>query len=66
MPSLYLLQDINLAKQIPDKSIRDELVRVSWGIVPADGKSRSIKSILENENYYRRKAEEVEKRGSKK
>lgn len=66
MPSSYLIQDINLVEQIPDKNIRDEVVRVFWGIIPPDGKQRSLKSILENQDYYRKKAEEVEKRNSKK
>lgn len=61
-----MIQTINLVKQIKDKKLRDEVVRVFYGLIPCDGKQRSLQSILANENYYRKVAGRVGKTGSKK
>lgn len=57
---------MNLVKQVPDKELRKDIVRAYYGIVPANGKTYSIKSISENENYYRKLAERIDKNSSKK
>ncbi len=61
-----MIQTINLVEQIPNKELRDAFVRAYYGIVPSNGKTYSIKSILENENYYRKLSEDIERKGSKK
>ncbi len=53
--------DINLVQQVPNKKIREDIVRVFYGLVPCDGKQRSIKSILDNDSHYRKLAERVDK-----
>lgn len=53
---------INLVKSIPDPKIRQWIVNAFWGIVPADGKTRSIKNLLENQDKYAKIAESVEMR----
>lgn len=57
---------MNLVKQVPDKELRKAIVRAYYGIIPANGKTYSIKSILENKDYYRKLAERTDKMGSKK
>ena len=61
-----MIQTINLVKQVPNKKVREDIVRVFYGLIPCDGKQRSLESILVNENYYRKVAGRVEKTGSKK
>lgn len=41
--------NINLVKSVPNKEIRKDVVNVFYGIVPADGVTRSIKTILNKE-----------------
>lgn len=57
--------NINLVKQIPNKRVRDDIARVYYGLIPNNGKTYSIKSILENEDYYRKLSERTDKEGSK-
>lgn len=61
-----MIQTINLVKQIENKKLRDEVVRVFYGLIPCDGKQRSLESILVNEHYYRKVAGKVGKTSSKK
>lgn len=61
-----MIHTINLVKQIPDKKLRKAVVRTYFGIVPANGKTYSIKSISENEDYYRKLSDSTDKNGSKK
>ena len=41
-----LTQNINLVKSIPDKKIRDIILRVYYGILPCDGETRSVEDVL--------------------
>lgn len=61
-----MIYSINLVKQIPDRKVRADIARVYYGLIPNNGKTYSIKSILENEDYYRKLADGIEKDGSKK
>ena len=57
---------INLVKQIPDKNLRKAVLETYFGIIPANGKTYSIKAISANQDYYRKLAKEVDNKNSKK
>ena len=58
------IHNINLVKSIPNRKIRDEIVRVFYGIIPCDGKQRSIQAIKDNWDRYSQMASDVDKKNS--
>ena len=42
--------NMNLAKSVPNKGIRDGIVRVFYGIVPKDGRTHSLAKLLSKED----------------
>lgn len=57
-----LIQDIDLTKQITNRGIKDDILRVYYGIVPCDGKTRSISNLIENAAKYSEMAESIERK----
>ena len=51
--------NINLVKSISDKQVRDDIVRVFYGIVPCDGRTHSIDKLLSKENRIKDKGRSV-------
>ncbi len=52
-------------KIILKEPLRLEFVNYFYGLVPGNGKTYSIESILSHEDYYRKLADEIEKKGSR-
>lgn len=61
-----MINIIDLVKQIPDKELRKAVLEAYFGIIPANGKTYSIKAISANQDYYRKLAKEVDKKNAKK
>jgi len=51
---------INLVKSIPNKRIRKIAIDYLYGIIPPDGRQRSVLSILENSPRYAKMVESLE------
>lgn len=58
--------NLNLVKSIPNKKIRADVVKMLYGSIPCDGKTRSIKTILENPDRYSKMTSETSKKDSQK
>ena len=55
-----MIHSLNLVKSIPNKEIRANITRWLYGIIPADGKTRSIETILTNPEKYTKITNDIE------
>lgn len=57
-----MMIDINLTRQIKDKEVIKNIANVFYGIIPTDGKTRKLTEILENQEIYRKRAQDASRR----